>query len=200
MYQVEGYAFETKEQERIAKHELEVIDYIRSNTGMDDPDVVLALYNKLVLKEIFVTPVGYDFLHKLQEYLYATPYIKRDDILPIPVFAPQGASSSGEKKSRAEVQQRRKKQQEKAEVVNKNRREENRNYKRMFHVSTFFAVVFALCVVGMFVITWMSKDSLTIFNYENQIVDKYESWEKQLDEREQQLNERAAGGTEQEAE
>ena len=37
---------------------------------MDDPDIVLALYNKLVLKEIFVTPVGYDFLHRLQEYLY----------------------------------------------------------------------------------------------------------------------------------
>ena len=61
MYQVEGYAFETKEQEHTAKHEVEIIGYIRKNTRMDDPDIVLALYNKLVLKEIFVTPVGYDF-------------------------------------------------------------------------------------------------------------------------------------------
>ena len=66
MYQVEGYAFETKEQEHTAKHEVEIIGYIRKNTRMDDPDIVLALYNNLVLKEIFVTPVGYDFLHRLQ--------------------------------------------------------------------------------------------------------------------------------------
>ena len=72
MYQVEGYAFETKEQEHTAKHEVEIIGYIRKNTRMDDPDIVLALYNKLVLKEIFVTPVGYDFLHRLQEYLYTS--------------------------------------------------------------------------------------------------------------------------------
>ena len=29
MYQVEGYAFETKEQEHTAKHEVEIIGYIR---------------------------------------------------------------------------------------------------------------------------------------------------------------------------
>ena len=42
MYQVEGYAFETKEQEHTAKHEVEIIGYIRKNTRMDDPDIVLA--------------------------------------------------------------------------------------------------------------------------------------------------------------
>ena len=91
MYQVEGYAFETKEQEHTAKHEVEIIGYIRKNTRMDDPDIVLALYNKLVLKEIFVTPVGYDFLHRLQEYLYTIPYIRREDILPITVYEHHGS-------------------------------------------------------------------------------------------------------------
>ena len=54
MYQVEGYAFETKEQEHTAKHEVEIIGYIRKNTRMDDPDIVLALYNKLVLSLIHI--------------------------------------------------------------------------------------------------------------------------------------------------
>ena len=67
---------------------------------MDDPDIVLALYNKLVLKEIFVTPVGYDFLHRLQEYLYTIPYIRREDILPITVYEPEGMVSK-EKRSKA---------------------------------------------------------------------------------------------------
>ena len=48
-----SYAFETKEQEHTAKHEVEIIGYIRKNTRMDDPDIVLALYNKLVLKRNF---------------------------------------------------------------------------------------------------------------------------------------------------
>ena len=186
MYQVEGYAFETKEQEHTAKHEVEIIGYIRKNTRMDDPDIVLALYNKLVLKEIFVTPVGYDFLHRLQEYLYTIPYIRREDILPITVYEPEGMVSK-EKKN-------------KEHVVSKNRRKKNRDYQKLFHISTFFAVVFALGIIGMLVITWLSEDNVTILNYENKVIDKYEIWEKQLDERESQLEERELRLTEQEAE
>ena len=189
MYQVEGYAFETKEQEHTAKHEVEIIGYIRKNTRMDDPDIVLALYNKLVLKEIFVTPVGYDFLHRLQEYLYTIPYIRREDILPITVYEPEGMVSK-EKRSKEEIKQKKKRQKNKEHVVSKNRRKKNRDYQKLFHISTFFAVVFALGIIGMLVITWLSEDNVTILNYENKVIDKYEIWEKQLDERESQLEER----------
>lgn len=194
MYQVQGYTFETKEQERMAAHEVETIRYIRSHTRMDDPDVVLALYNKLVLREIFVTPVGFDFLRKLQEYLYTIPYIKREDVLPIPVFQPQNSGAA----QKAATPQRKKMQKEKEKVVRQHQRKENRDYRKLFHISTFFAVVFAIGVIGMFAITWISKDSVTIFNYENKIIDKYETWEKQLDERESELNEREEQLTEQE--
>ena len=187
MYQVEGYAFETKEQEHTAKHEVEIIGYIRKNTRMDDPDIVLALYNKLVLKEIFVTPVGYDFLHRLQEYLYTIPYIRREDILPITVYEPEGMVSK-EKRSKEEIKQKKKRQKNKEHVVSKNRRKKNRDYQKLFHISTFFAVVFALGII------------VTILNYENKVIDKYEIWEKQLDERESQLEERELRLTEQEAE
>ena len=152
---------------------------------MDDPDIVLALYNKLVLKEIFVTPVGYDFLHRLQEYLYTIPYIRREDILPITVYEPEGMVSK-EKRSKEEIKQKKKRQKNKEHVVSKNRRKKNRDYQKLFHISTFFAVVFALGIIGMLVITWLSEDNVTILNYENKVIDKYEIWEKQLDERESQ--------------
>lgn len=197
MYQVEGYTFETEEQEKLARHEAETIRYIRDHTRMDDPDVVLALYNKLVLKEIFVTPIGYDFLHRLQEYLYTIPYIKREDVLPIPVYQEPGAATAKEpdkKKQKSKVQ----KAKQKAKVVENHQRKENRDYRKLFHISSFFAVVFALALIGMFVITWLSKDNITIFNYEDKIVDKYEMWEKQLQERESQLQEREEALTEQE--
>ncbi len=75
-------------------------------------------------------------------------------------------------------------------MVSKNRRKKNRDYQKLFHISTFFAVVFALGIIGMLVITWLSEDNVTILNYENKVIDKYEIWEKQLDERESQLEER----------
>ena len=142
MYQVEGYAFETKEQEHTAKHEVEIIGYIRKNTRMDDPDIVLALYNKLVLKEIFVTPVGYDFLHRLQEYLYTIPYIRREDILPITVYEPEGMVSK-EKRSKEEIKQKKKRQKNKEHVVSKNRPEEEPGLSEtVSHTAHFFAVCF----------------------------------------------------------
>ena len=47
MYQVEGYAFETKEQEHTAKHEVEIIGYIRKKTIIDEPERRLTSDNKL---------------------------------------------------------------------------------------------------------------------------------------------------------
>ena len=73
MYQVEGYAFETKEQEHTAKHEVEIIGYIRKNTRMDDPDIVLALYNKLVLK----------FLSRRSDMIFCTGF--RNICIPFPI-------------------------------------------------------------------------------------------------------------------
>ena len=198
MYQVQGYEFETKEQADLARHEIDTIRYIRSNSRMDDPDVVLALYNKLVLKEIFVTPVGFDFLHRLQEYLYTIPYIKREDVLPIPVYRSEPVKAKDEREEREIVKRAEKRQAQKQKVVEKHQKKEERDYRKLFHISTFFAVVFAIAVVFMFAITMISKDNVTILNYENAIVDKYEKWEKELDEREEALNERAQELTEQE--
>ena len=63
-------------------------------------------------------------------------------------------------------------------------------------VRTFFAVVFAMIIIGMFAITYFSDDNVTILNYENTIIDKYEDWQKSLDERERQLDERESELTE----
>ena len=70
MYKVRGYAFESLEQAQIAQKEVEKIRYIRSKTKMDDPDAVLQIYRKLILQDVFETPVGIEFLKGLQEYLH----------------------------------------------------------------------------------------------------------------------------------
>lgn len=165
---------------------------------MDDPDIVLALYNKLVLKEIFVTPVGYDFCTGFRNICIPFP-ISGEKIFFRSRCMNQKEWFQKKKKQRGNKAEE-KRQKNKEHVVSKNRRKKNRDYQKLFHISTFFAVVFALGIIGMLVITWLSEDNVTILNYENKVIDKYEIWEKQLDERESQLEERELRLTEQEAE
>ncbi len=80
--------------------------------------------------------------------------------------------------------------EEKAKVVRQDQRRKNRDYKMLFHVSTFFAVIFAAGIVGMFVITFLSGNNVNIMNYESSVIDKYETWESELQEREQRILER----------
>ncbi len=193
MYKVEGYEFETQTQAKQAMKEAEGVRYIKNQTGMDDPELVLDLYNKLVTREVFVTPVGIGFLRELQEYLHTSPSIRAESILPIPVYRPEPVAEEN-KKEEKEIQKRaEKRKEEKAKVVKKEQRRRNRDYKTQFYVSTFFAVIFAIGIIGMFVITFLSENNVNIMNYEQTIIDKYETWESQLEEREAQLEQREQG-------
>lgn len=192
MYKVGNYEFETETQAHVAQKELENIRYIRSQTSMDNPDVVLQLYNSLILKEVFVTPVGFDFLRQLQDYLNTIPYIKNEDILPIPVYGPELVEESDAEREREVEVRSRERQKRKSRMVRAERKHRDRDYHGAYLVSTFFAVVFALVIAGMFAITYFSDENVNILNYENEIIDKYEDWQKSLDEREQQLDEREA--------
>ena len=190
MYKVGNYEFETQVQADVAQKELEGVRYIRSQTNMDDPDVVLQLYNSLILKEVFVTPVGFDFLRQLQEYLNTIPYIKNEDILPIPVYRPELVEEDDPKREKQVRDRAQKRRQKKAKELRAQKKRKNRDYHGAYLVSTFFAVVFALVIAGMFAITYLSDDNVNILNYENAIIDKYEDWQKALDKREKQLDER----------
>lgn len=190
MYKVGNYEFETQAQADVAQKELEGVRYIRSQTNMDDPDVVLQLYNSLILKEVFVTPVGFDFLRQLQEYLNTIPYIKNEDILPIPVYRPELVEEDDPKREKQVRDRAQKRRQKKAKELRAQKKRKNRDYHGAYLVSTFFAVVFALVIAGMFTITYLSDDNVNILNYENAIIDKYEDWQKALDKREKQLDER----------
>ena len=47
-------------------------------------------------------------------------------------------------------------------------------------------------ILGMFFITYISGNNVNIVNYENELINKYEKWEQELNEREAVLNEREA--------
>lgn len=183
MYNVDGFLFEDEATAELAKKEQEGIRFIKERTPLDNSEVVLKLYKKLLDQKLFVTPVGIRFMVELQNMLLGSPFIAREEIPPIEVSAivtkkevdeTEIAASKGPV---AKVKKATKKMDEKVEG----------NYKKPFYIALFFAVVFAFSVVGMFIITELSGNNVNIINYRNKIQDEYSAWEAQLEEKEAEL-------------
>lgn len=175
MYKVEGFEFEDELEAEEAKKEAEGVRYITEHTDMENPDVVLKLYTKLIEQKLFSTVVGLRFLLELQLNLYRIPYIKSEDVLEIPL-------KDFERKQREETLCAPKKKVEKRYI--------NRDYKKAFCISFFLMIVFACSIVGMFVITKLSDNNINIINYKNAVINEYEEWEKELEDREKAVEEK----------
>ncbi|MCD7708582.1 MAG: hypothetical protein LUI02_01755 [Clostridiales bacterium] len=207
MYRIEGFVFETEEQAQAAKKEAAGIRYIRQQVRMDDPDSVLKLYNSLIIKEVFSTPVGIAFLGKLREYLIENPRIRNSDIMPIPAVRMQAATGEDDEYKEKIAREQRELEENRREEIRRNRSLEReriarqgKSYRTKFHVSMFFMVVFAVALAGMFVITALSQDNVTIANYETEILNKYAAWEMELSQKESELKSREAAVQKKEAE
>jgi uncharacterized DUF497 family protein len=161
MYQVDGFAFDSRKRAKQAKKEKEGVDYIRKQTSFKDPDTILKLYNKLLDEGFFQTEVGIGFLRELQEHLRMIPYIKSEDIRPIPVVKTEEKEKTAPK----------------AGVP-----------RRAFQASVGLNIILAVCIAGMFLITALSGNNRNILNYENEIIDKYEAWETDLENRQSELD------------
>ena len=74
---VGGFSFENKDEAEQAKKEIEGIRYIKTKTDMNDPEVILQVYNKMIGQKLFETAVGYSYLKDLQEYLTTIPFIEK---------------------------------------------------------------------------------------------------------------------------
>lgn len=195
MYRVEGYEFEEEEAYEKAKLEADGVRYIKERLHMDNPEAVFKLYDQMVREEMFSTPVGMGFLAELQDYLYTSPAIVKDEVRPITVHAPEPVLSERERKR--EVAQKRKNIDRRERAAAEKWKAEHKSpllnrYRKKYHIALFFSIVLAVIVIGMFTITYISGRSVNILNYENALINKYEAWENDLNEREQALDKREA--------
>lgn len=181
---IDGFTFENIEMAELAKKEEEGVRYIKERTPLDNPDVVYNLYNKLLEQNLFTTPVGIRFLIELQNLLYEAEEIPNENIPQIPAagFIKEIAVEK-EKPETAEMEDR--KQNPKIEKKEKT----DSFYKKAYHVSLFCAIVLAICVAGMFIITKLSNNNVNILNYRSEIINEYAEWEKTLKEKETFLKE-----------
>lgn len=188
--EVNGFNF-TEEEAVIAEKELSAIKYIDSQIKSGDEKKLLNLYCSLIQQRFFKTQVGIDYLRTLQKYLLSSSSFDDSKIPPIP--AP--VLNTVLKMDEPEISRKSKKANEKKTVKEKRGEDASelqlqmKKYKSYFHYAVIICIVFLLTIGGMFYIL-STTDSPTIINYENKIIDKYSSWEEELNKRELDINER----------
>lgn len=169
---IDGFSFADPADVKTAEDECKRIKYIAGKMNMDNPESVLAVYDKLISGGIFVTPVGYEYLRTLQNYLYKCPEISDESIRDIPVAISYTSALNNRSKEREErIQEMR------------NQRTLVKTFRREYVISICFNIILVIAIIAMFAIT-LKADNPNMINYREAIVNQYSEWEQDLRQRE----------------
>ncbi len=194
---VDGFAFESGQEAEKARKEAEGIEYIREKIQNKNPKMALEMYRKLVNEQVFETPVGWMFLRELQDYVLSFPELSEEPIEPIYVpSAPSGGGGGQQMEEMAawyeESMNQERQRRRNAESSRDWTQKELGKKKGLLRICVACIAFLLIVSIGMVTIT-LVDDHPNILNYENKIVDKYEAWEKELEEREAALDAREKG-------
>lgn len=172
MLEVDGYLF-TQKEAQLALQEKKRAEYLENHLDFNNPKQILNVYRRAIEEKIFTTPVGTEYLKRLQQYLNTKQV--EGEIPPITVYA--GLEP---------------KQQESFEVSSNKAKKQNakkRSVRNALLLSILLNLILAAMVIGMFVIT-IKSDNPNILNYERVLTDKYSAWEEELTQRERTVREK----------
>lgn len=189
-YEAGGFVFRTKKEAELAQREIEGTKYLRQKLDMENPNAVFSIYQNLIEQDLFETPVSYCFLKELRDYLLMIPAISNEEVLAIPIRYPQTEEEEKkQKKEQKKEEQRKERQREKEKAKNKKeQKKEGQNYKGRCQFFMVTSLILLISVVSMMLLA-ATSDNVNILNYENKLIDKYSSWEQELEEREQAVKE-----------
>ena len=176
---VDGFQFGTDNDARLAKNEQIRIRNLEAKLDYNNTNMVYAVYKKAIENRVFKTPVGYDFLKKLQRCLNNAAGFD-GDIYDIPV---QGVYSFRESTAPAV---------ERVKASTKKKKERPKRDKEFFTKRILLCAnaVLAALVVLLFLIAYKGSSNPNVLNYEKAVKDRYAYWEQQLTEREQAVREK----------
>lgn len=170
-----GFLFINGEDAALADKERKQIEYLEKKLDFQNPEQVLAVFQRLIEERSFKTPVGMLYLKKLQDYLMNKVYIGKERIPFIPVDEPCDRTIRTERVQLESVKRTRERQKER----------KLSNYRISVAINI-------LLVIGMLVMFWVATttDTPNILNYETALENKYASWEEELNQREQVVREK----------
>lgn len=187
---VGGYAFYDEEEYKKALNEQQGIVYLQKNTNFDDVQSVLTIYRQLIEKNLFSTPVGYDFLAQLYHILYENKELKNATIPPVPLYLgdakpiQNGVAAVDSQKTKLRLSRM---EGETDFQMRQLKKKCKRLQKLVVHMGV--AIVSLMIAGVLLVLIFSNSKNLNILNYENRLLTKYATWEQELNERENQLRE-----------
>lgn len=170
---VEGYLFDGENDALLASQEKKKIDYLETHMDYSSPATVLMIYKKALAERIFKTPVGYEYLKSMQQYLNASEEFRGEEIPPIKLYV---NFEPRLRKTEQLVQKRIEPAKKKQKIS-------------MLPISILLNIVFVIAVILMFKIATNSEEP-NILNYETAIINKYASWEQEISQREKVVREK----------
>ncbi len=186
-YVIGDFSFETEEEAKEAQKEVQAISYIMKQIDSEDPKAVMAAYQQMVKKDLFHTKLGLGFLEDMRKQLLVLPEIDAADLPPVP--SPQKKPETERILIKEGTPAAKEVAEKKEELTPEKMAVEWKRYKKLSRNLLIACITMLFIIIGMFAINATSQNP-TILNYEEKIVDKYASWEEELDAREQELNER----------
>lgn len=169
----EGFLFLNAEDAGLAATERKQIAYLEAHLDYQNPEQVLAFYDKALQERIFKTPVGMIYLKQLQSFLLEQTGMDPTKVAMIPVYQP--CTGGPEKKENPRIR------------VKQVREEESRSLR--LRLSVILNVLLVIAVIFMFIMT-LRSDRPNILNYRMAILNEYAAWEQELSEREQVIREK----------
>lgn len=182
-----NFQFESRESYDRAKKEEEIIFQLHEKVNLSDGKTALKIYNKLVADKVFSTAIGYCFLSQLRQFITECGVAASDMLPNIPV---------------KEVE---KKQQDTMPARPLHGDRYQRLYEGQKILNKKFKIAIAALLViltGFIVINFKFEYSIFTYftnykaNMEEELINKYESWQSELEEREKKLNESGESGKE----
>lgn len=170
---VNGYRFGSYKDAQIAEEEIKKAKYFEIKMSGKSGRSRLAVYDQILDKKVFQTPIGWEYLKYMQEELQGLG-IPEEEIRPIPMY--MTFVHEGEPENEQPVRQR----------IRTSRRNE---LLRKYHITLFLNILLGILVVAMFAIT-IKSDNPNILNYKSAIVNQYATWEQELTERENAVREK----------
>lgn len=171
---VGGYHFNSLTDARLAEEEIKKAEYFEERAAGRSTQNLLAVYDKILDEKIFKTPVGWEYLKKMQEELRLSG-VPEENIRAIPMYS-SFYYRTGDEIDAYSVKQRIKPAKPKKEI-------------NKFQVSVIINILLLLLVLAMFLVALQSKNP-NILNYKQAITNQYAEWDQELTERERVIREK----------
>ncbi len=170
---VEGFCFATEQDAKLADSEKSKVQRLEERLDYNNLEMIAAVYKKAVDNRVFKTPVGYEFLKKLQTILRETPF-DGERAADIPVHGVYSLRDSTEPV---------------LERIRVSKTPPKAKKSLALSTSMLINAVLLIMVLLMFWISMTGKNP-TVLNYKRALQNEYSQWEKELSKREDAVREK----------